>query len=106
MSATSPNAYGIEFDLLGLPFPRYLYFTFWRPCLKIKDLTNFVINFIFALNDLIFFVLMLLHKSLRTKFMILSQFDHPPLPQRRGRPHEVRHFFFVKVRNYKIRHFF
>ena len=39
---------------LTLPFPRYLYFTFWRPCLKIKDLTNFVINFIFALNDLIF----------------------------------------------------
>ena len=38
--------------------------------------------------------------------MILSQFDHPPLPQRRGRPHEVRHFFLIKIRNYKIQHFF
>ena len=40
---------------------------------------------------------MLLHKSLRTKFMIFSKHDHPLLPQRRGRPLEVQHFFRWKI---------
>ena len=35
--------------------------------------------------------LMPMHFSLMTKFMILSQFDHPLLPQCRARPLEVQH---------------
>ena len=35
--------------------------------------------------------LMPMHFSFMTKFMILSQFDHPLLPQCRARPLEVQH---------------
>ena len=51
MSTTSPDDHGIEFDVA---ISALSIFHILATLSEIKDLTNFVINFIFALNDLIF----------------------------------------------------